>query len=82
MLTPRRRAEIHVLDASIHLVTTRDVLSFALVTSDAFPAKSTSVLFWSTQCELCEFCLTQCGVDYLLLSTASTVRELSGTSGA
>ena len=36
------------------LVTTGDVLSFALVTSD-FPAKSTSVLFWSTQCELCKF---------------------------
>ena len=26
-----------------HLVTTRDVLSIALVTSDSFPAKSTSV---------------------------------------
>ena len=40
------------------LVTTGDVLSFALVTSDFFPAKSTSVLFWSIQCELCWFCLT------------------------
>ena len=57
-------------------------LSFALVTSDSFPAKSTSVLFWSTQCELCKFCLTQCRVEQLLLSTACTVRELSGTSGA
>ena len=40
------------------LVTTGDVLSFAFVMSDFFPAKSTSVLFWSTQCELCRFCLT------------------------
>ena len=40
------------------LVTTGDVSSFALVTSDFFPAKCTSVLFWSTQCELCNFCLT------------------------
>ena len=63
-------AEIHVLGACICLVMTRDVLSFArdvlsfaLVTSDSFPAKSTSVLFWSTQCELCKFCLTQCRVE-------------------
>ena len=39
------------------LVTTGDILTFALVTSDSFPAKSTSVLFWSTQCELCKFCV-------------------------
>ena len=64
------------------LVMTRVVLSFASVTSDSFAAKSTSVLFWSTQCELCKFCLTQCGVEQLLLSTACTVRELSCTSGA
>ena len=38
------------------LVTTGDLSSFALVTSDFFPAKSTSVLFKSTQCELCKFC--------------------------
>ena len=61
---------------------TRDVLGFALVTSDSFPAKSTSVLFWSKQCELCKFCLTQCRVEQLLLSTACTVREMSGTPGA
>ena len=63
-------------------MTTRDILSFALVTSNSFPVKSTSVLFWSTQCELCKFCKTQCGVEQLSLSTACTVRELSGTSGA
>ena len=40
------------------LVTTGDVKSIALATSDFFPAKSTSVLFWSTQCELCKLCLT------------------------
>ena len=39
------------------LVMARDVSSFASVTLDPFPAKSTSVLFWSTQCK---FCLTQC----------------------
>ena len=82
MLTPRRSVDIHVLGASNCLVMTRDVVSFAFVTSDSFPAKSTSVLFWSTQCELCKFCLTQCGVEQLLLSTACTVRELSVTSGA
>ena len=75
-------AEIHVLGAGNCFVMTRDVLSFSFVTSDSFPAKSTSVLFWSTQCELCQFCLTQCGVEQLLLSTACTVQELSGTSGA
>ena len=74
--------EIHVLGACIYLVTTRDVSNFASVTSDSFPAKFTSVLFWSKQCELCKFCLTQCGVEQLLLSTACTVRELSGTPGA
>ena len=72
MLTPRRSAEIHVLGACNCLVMTRDVLSFALVTSDSFPAKSTSALFWSTQCR----------VEQLLLSTACTVRELSSTLGA
>ena len=75
-------SEIHALGASIYLVTTRDVSSFALVTSDSFPVKSTSVLFWSTQCELCKFCTTQCGVEQLLPSTACTARELSGTPGA
>ena len=35
------------------VVMTGDVLSFALATSDFFPAKSTGVLFWSTQCEMC-----------------------------
>ena len=44
------------------LVTTGDVLSCASVTSDPFPAKSTSVWLWSTQCcsaqrVLCESCL-------------------------
>ena len=43
---------------SAEVQTTGDALSFALVTPDFFPAKSTSVLFWSTQCELCTFCLT------------------------
>ena len=75
--------EIHVLGASIYLVTTRDVLSSASVTSVSFPAKSTGVLFLvDTVCERCKFCLTQCGVEQLLLSTACVVRELSGTSGA
>ena len=54
------------------LVTTGDVLSFASVTSDFFPAKSTSVLFWSTHCELCRFCLT--GVE--LNSCCSAQRVL------
>ena len=36
-------SEIHVLGACICLVMTRDVLRFALVTSDSFQAKSTSV---------------------------------------
>ena len=67
--------KIHVLGAGICLVTTRDVLSFTLVTSDSLPAKSTSVF-------ICKFCLTQCGVEQLLLSTGCTVLELSGTSGA
>ena len=57
MLTSRS-AEIHVLGECNYLVTTDDVLSFASVTSDFFPVKSTSMLFWSTQCELCKFCLT------------------------
>ena len=43
-------------------MTTRDVSNFALVTSDSFPA-SPRVFFLSTQCELCKFCLTQCGVE-------------------
>ena len=38
--------------------------------------------FWSTLCELCKFLSDQCRVEQLLLSTACTVRELSGTSGA
>ena len=51
-------SEIHVLGGKCHcLVLAGDVLSKASVTSD-FSAKSTSVLFWSTQCELCKFCLT------------------------
>ena len=66
-----------MLGACICLVMTGDVLSFAFVTSYSFPAKSTSVLFWSTQCELCKFSLTQCRVEQLWLSTACTVRELS-----
>ena len=41
-----------------YLVTTRGVSSFALVTSDSFPAKSTSVFVFGRQCELCQFCLT------------------------
>ena len=53
MLTPKRSAEIHVLGASSCLVMTGDVLSFASVTSDSFQAKSTGVLFWPTQCEMC-----------------------------
>ena len=62
------------------LVITGDVLSFALVTSDFFPPKSTSVLFGSTQCK---FCVTSVElVEQLLLSTACIVRELSGTSCA
>ena len=36
-------SQIHVFGASIVLVTTRDVLGFASVTSDPCPAKSTSV---------------------------------------
>ena len=60
-----------MLASVIVLVTTGDVLSFTLVTSDSFPAKS-----------MCKFCLAQCRVDQSLLSTACTVRELSGTSGA
>ena len=82
-VAPRRSAEIHVVGASIILVTTRDVSSFALVTSDSFPAKSTSVfVFRSTQREPCEFCLTQCGVEQLLLSTVCIVQELTSTPGA
>ena len=52
-------SEIHVLGGKCnYLVITGDVLSKASVTLDFFSAKSTSVLFWSTQCELCKFCLT------------------------
>ena len=43
-------AEIHVFSVfggNIILVTTRDVLSFALVFSDSFPAESTYVSVWS-----------------------------------
>ena len=49
----------------------RDVLSFALETSDSFPAEPTCVSFWSAQCELCRFvwhsaelcgCCSQCGL--------------------
>ena len=43
MLTLRKSAEFHVLSASTCLVMTRDVVSFALVTSDSFPVKSMSV---------------------------------------
>ena len=42
-----------MLGGNIFLVTTRDVLSCALVYSNFFPAESTCVSFWSTQCELC-----------------------------
>ena len=44
---------------NIILVTTRDVLSCALVCSNFFPAESTCVSFWSAQCELCERCPAQ-----------------------
>ena len=53
--TPRRSAEIHVLGGNILLVAIRDVLSFASVYSDPFPADSTCVSFWLAQCELCRF---------------------------
>ena len=48
-------AEIHVFGGNIILVATRDVLSFALVYADSFPAESTCVTHWSAQCELCRF---------------------------
>ena len=41
--------------ANINLVATFHVLSFALVTSDSFPAESTCGCFWSAPCELCMF---------------------------
>ena len=45
------------------LVATRDVLSFALVYPDSFPAESTCVSFWLAQCELCGCCCSaQCDV--------------------
>ena len=49
-------AEIHVFGKNIILLATRDVLSFALVYPDSFPAESTCVSFWSAQCELCGCC--------------------------
>ena len=66
-LPPGEKPSSH--STSTYLVPTRDVLSFALATSDSFPAKSTSV-FWSTQCELCEICLTQC-VSWLVVAQHS-----------
>ena len=60
------------------LVTTGDVLCFASVTSDFFPAKSTSALFWSTQCELCKFCLTSVELN----SCCSAQRVLCGSCPA
>ena len=41
---------------NIMLVATGDVLSFASVYPDSFPAESTCVSFWSAQCELCGRC--------------------------
>ena len=77
MPTPRRSAENHVLGECNCLVMIGDVSSIASVTSDSFPAKSTSVFFWSTQCELCKFCLTQCRVEQLMLC-----ESCPGTAGA
>ena len=65
------------------LVATRDVLSFALVCSDSFPAESTCVSFLLARYELCRFVwhsVELCGL--LSLGTACAVRELFGTSGA
>ena len=38
------------------MVATRDVLSYALVYPDSFPAESMCVSFWSAQRVLCESC--------------------------
>ena len=48
MLTPRRSAEFHVLGAGNCLVMTRDVSSFALVTSDSFSRQVHDVVLVDT----------------------------------
>ena len=77
----KKNAEIHVLGECNCLVMTGDVLSFAVVTSDSFPSPRVCC-FGRHSVNCVSFCLTQCRVEQLLLSTACAVRELTGTSGA
>ena len=65
-----------------YLVTTRGVISFALVTSDSFPAKSTSVfVFWSTV-KTVPVLSDLTGDEQLLHNAVCLVQEAVGTSNA